>query len=178
MATYTKQPSSVDARNASDDTGFTGATGNNISLDHKSDQIRHMYLKFDISDFIYASSTINSATISLYYYSTGVGTPTGRIDCWKCTKNWVEGQACWDNYATGTAWTTPGGDYATSSPAGGYANLPAEGNWLTITITDLVKDAIDTGSSIVNVLVKYNSEVSASRDIPVFILVEKQQTQH
>ncbi len=104
-----------------------------------------------------SSQVINSATLSLYVIGQS-GTTAGRTHwAYKLTEaGWVENQACWGSYKTGSAWATPGGDYATASPAGGSLTVLTPGNWMHFPVTGIVQNASTSGT--VNILVKDSDE--------------------
>jgi len=89
--------------------------------------------------------------------------------------NWLEGtgnnaagDSSWNQYKTGSAWTTAGGDYVTSNPAGVSTNMPAGYGWVDWDIKAIVKDAIANVGSIVNVLARFTNEANASQSSPYF----------
>jgi hypothetical protein len=133
-------------------------SNNALNIRDLNNYAQRPLLSFDISEF--PGGTINSAILYLYYFEY-IGTdPVGRtIKVYKQTRNdWVEAESTWNSYKTGSAWTAAGGDYVISSPAGGNTTMPASYGWVAIDITDIVNDAILNVSSIVNIIVKYDTE--------------------
>jgi len=116
----------------------------------------HSLVKFDISS-IPQGATINLAYLMLYY-SSNLGTnPAGRtVTANRVTKDWVELQATWNSYKTGSPWTTPGGDYVPDGAAS--ATVPAAYGWMTWTVTDIVKAWIQGGQPNYGFLVKFADE--------------------
>jgi len=104
-------------------------------------------MKFDIS-LIPAAARIESALLSIYYFSTVAGTPTGRTyNCYRTTTtSWTEGAVTWNNQP------------ATTSTDGVQETVPALNNWLEYSIVALAEYAIVNDSSIVNVQILDNSE--------------------
>lgn len=84
---------------------------------------------------------------------------------------WVELEATWDIYSTGNNWTSGGGDYVTSNPAGDTQELsagdPATPEWVSFDVTDIVKDALDNESGHLNLLMKFEAE-TGNGDKPYF----------
>ena len=131
---------------------------------------------FNVSDFP-ANMVIHTAKFSLNYFLYGGANPVGRqVDVFKQTRNdWLEGtgnnaagDSSWNQYKTGSAWTTAGGDYVTSNPAGVSTNMPAGYGWVDWDIKAIVKDAIANVGSIVNVLARFTNEANASQSTPYF----------
>ena len=122
------------------------------------------FLTFNASA-IPAGSTINSATLSLYYWEWNNGNPSGlTVWAYKLTRNdWVELESTWNIYKTANNWTTAGGDYVTSNPAGGSTTFPAAYAWMTWNIAAIVQDARDNVGGIVNLLLRFETE-SGDRD--------------
>jgi uncharacterized protein (TIGR02145 family) len=125
--------------------------------------IARTVLEFDISA-IPAGQTLTSATQGIYYYGKISSDPVGRtVWAYKQTHaDWVETESTWNIYKTGSDWTTVGGDWVTSSPAGGSTTVPASPGWMSWNILAICQDAY-ANSIPVEVLVKYESE-----DQPVF----------
>jgi len=126
----------------------------------------HTFINFTIPDGI-ASGDITSAKLYLYYYNRSIGTNSGKtIDCWKQTRDdWVEGNGgagsglTWLKYDGTNTWTTAGGDYVTTNPAGGsYEPASDDYGWWNWEIINLATDAIDNVSKSLNVMLKYNDE--------------------
>ncbi|GAI55677.1 unnamed protein product, partial [marine sediment metagenome] len=74
--------------------------------------------------------------------------------------DWVETQATWLIYKTGSNWTAAGGDYVTSSPSGGSAIVPTPPGWMSWDVLAIVQDAYD-GSNPAEFLVRFETEEDA-----------------
>ena len=84
--------------------------------------LRRGLIKFDVSS-IPAGVTITSATLSLMKdYDDTAASYT--VSIYQCNRNWVEEQACWNNYSTGNAWSTAGGGSGTDYDAAKDGSFP------------------------------------------------------
>lgn len=130
----------------------------NIPVSNYSQAIARSILSFDISA-LPASPIIASATLKLYYAYYQEIDPVGlTVWAYKLTRpTWVELEASWNSYSTGNAWTTPGGDYVTSNPAGDSIVIPASVGWVEWDIEAIVQDAIDNSLD-VHLLIKFANE--------------------
>ncbi|GAJ21220.1 unnamed protein product, partial [marine sediment metagenome] len=113
-------------------------------LNNGANAAQRPILEFDISE-LPGGATIISASLELYYYSYTLFDPDGlTIWAYKLTRtDWVELQATWNSYKTGSAWTAAGGDYVTSDPAGGSTTFPADYGWMTWNVLAIAQDAYD-----------------------------------
>lgn len=57
---------------------------------------------------IAALGTITLTTATLYIYLTNVFGDSG-LDAYRCLRNWIGAEADWNEFATGSSWTTAGG---------------------------------------------------------------------
>jgi hypothetical protein len=124
--------------------------------------INRIITEFDISG-LPAGSTVTDAKLELYYLSYVSGgsyvDPVGKtVWSYKLSRtDWVELQSSWNNYKTGSVWSTAGGDYVIISPVGGSATFPASAGWLEFDVTAIVNDAF--GASVAaEFLTKLESE--------------------
>ncbi len=160
LTTTTYQPSSKDndINSYYPTTNFGNWQDEFFWLDDREIVIGRLILEFDISD-IPSGATFTQGDLLLYYYGYGGSDPSGKTTwAYKLSRtDWVESESTWNIYKTGSNWTTAGGDYVTSSPSGGSANMPASYGWVTWDIQSIVEDAYDNSND-VEVLVKYASE--------------------
>lgn len=100
-------------------------------------------LRFTGLGSIPSSATINDAFLT-FYVTSGGGVATFSIA--RVLRNWVEGQATYNSFATSNAWGSPGAassgvDYAaTTSCELDYTGGFATGNFATINNTQLIAD--------------------------------------
>ncbi len=151
------QPSSADTHIDSvfDDNNYAGMASISIALTQFK-SVRGL-VKFDLSS-IPLGSTVNTASLKLYYSGSG-GAPTGRtFTVYKITKDWVENEATWNSYQTGSPWGTPGGDYSTEGASS--TTVPSSvGLWMTWNATSIVKAWIEDGQPNYGFLIKDLNEV-------------------
>lgn len=120
-------------------------------------------ISFDISS-LPANIVLSTCMLSLTAYSKIGADNTGKImQFCKLTTgdSWVQAQATWNIYATGSSWTTPGGDYVTTDPTAAEYTFPSDESSFSIDIVDLVQDAIDNSINL-HILMKYKDETYAS----------------
>jgi hypothetical protein len=105
-------------------------------------------------------AVISAATLAFYRMGdAGVESAVGRTYwAYKNTRNdWVEEEATWNNYKAATAWSTAGGDYVTTSPAGSSLTVPNTTGDMVWDILAIVQDA-QTNSININVVIKDGTE--------------------
>ena len=94
--------------------------------------------------------------------------PSGIYYMHELTRDWVESEVTWNSYASGQAWTTPGGDYSQTIAA--WAEKPATVAyvWIEWDITAVVQAWISDPDSNHGVLIKGNNEYAgfANRFVP------------
>jgi len=114
-------------------------------------------LEFSISA-LPVGATITGATLELYYMYKD-GDPSGQtIWAYKLTRqDWDETTSTWNRYKALTNWTTAGGDYVTTAPAGGSTTFPAGFAWMSWDVTAIVQDAY-TNSLKAEFLIRYETE--------------------
>ena len=84
-------------------------------------------LSFNLSDPVLAGATIEEVTLTLTVIRADGDSEsdTVTLDLHELTQSYAYTEVTWDNYATGQAWTNPGGDYSSTVLASTSAN-PAE----------------------------------------------------
>lgn len=132
-----------------DPTGNNGTNTNlGINANSGSTSRYRPILNFSLTS-IPASSTINSATLYLYYHTYGGSDPSGRtFSGYKVTRDdWSESQSTWLSYKTANSWSTAGGDFDTTKSSNGSTTYPAAYGWVTMNMTNLVQTAVNATSS-------------------------------
>lgn len=111
-------------------------------------------LSFDFSAVIPAGATITLATLSLYC-TQGYVTRTITVYRLLCT-DWVETEATWTIYKTGSNWGTAGalGSGVDFTPTDAATAVSAVGGqWLNETVTAQVQTALDSVAGVAHFLV-------------------------
>jgi len=166
MATLTVQPSGKDTYiwDGAADTNYGDLTL--LTIEGSTANIIRSLLQFDISS-LPAGAVLTAATLYLYYYAAQQGTPTGRTyNCYRVLRrDWVELEATWNIYKTGSNWTTAGcgnttDDYTTAD--GASATVPAVTNWMSWNVLAQVQTAF-AGSFEAAFRISDNVEDSATR---------------
>lgn len=154
----TVQPSSKDTQMAAGAPTTNYGSNAAMTLYNYSAGAYRDILEFDISALPEVDS-IDVATMSLYYYAYAYTNPVGlTVWAYKMTRtDWVELEATWNIYKTGSNWTTAGGDYVTSSPAGGSTTIPAGYGWMAWNVLAIVQDAY-TNTNPVEILTRWANE--------------------
>lgn len=93
-----------------------------------------------------ASASVVSATLKLSVSAYGYTSSNISLQVRRLTQvDWVEAQATWDNYATASAWTTPGGDTSVINALLPSVAVPLNENTVLITgLNAIVQEAIDS----------------------------------
>ncbi len=155
MPTLTIQPSTADnqLRSAAPTTNYGTATP--ISVGMSAGEYNNGIFSFDFSA-LPNGTTILTAPLSCYH--CGVGGETGRTYwLYRATRtNWTELGSCWDNYKSGSAWTTAGGDFTTTN--GASAVTPAINNWMQWSVLAQCQYAQVNTSKIAHFILKAGTE--------------------
>ena len=157
--TFTSQAASKDTHLylSQPDTNYGADTS--FLITDSQNYTRRTILEFDISS-IPANSTLTAATLSLKYGGYGSSDPVGKaIWVYKLSRtDWVEAEATWNSYKTGSAWTSAGGDYVTSDPSGTHSHVPAtNGDVLDFDVLTIAASAY-AASANVEMLAKFETE--------------------
>lgn len=126
------------------------------------DKTGRSILEFDISG-LPGEAILSAASLQLRYCNYQHTNPSGKtVWAYKLTRtDWVELEATWNIYKTGSNWTATGGDYVTSDPSGGSITFPADCAWMIWNVLAIVQDAYD-GSIAAEFLIKFETEDLAS----------------
>jgi hypothetical protein len=147
-------PSTADTWVQSDDPNSNHAAEVFMQVSTDPARAHRGLVKFDLSS-IPPGSTINAAYLSLYVPGYD-GAPASRTYVAnRITRDWIEAQATWNVYETGSNWAAPGGDYTSD----GAASTPgASSGRVTWTVTDIVKAWIQGGQPNYGFLIKDAAE--------------------
>lgn len=125
-------------------------------------------LNFDLSA-IPAGATIDTAKLTVEVYTAINTGPTGTVS--RCTRpdTWVESEAQWNDFASGSAWTAGGGDFDdTGPPAGVDFTLPGSTGSFDITgLATMVQAAYDAGDEY-SVIIRTDDENPADSEFIAF----------
>jgi len=166
MAILTIQPSNIDTYL------YEGGKGTNFGLltyvevriynDGEEVKTSRPILKFDFSA-LPANATITAATLNLYFYAHTIYDAAGRTYwAYELTQTeWVEAEATWNSYKTGSTWAAAGGDYTTTN--GASVTVPAHPNWTTWDVLALVQHFQSTHANVAHFLIKDNSETGGAQ---------------
>ena len=143
------------APDSNSETGF-------LQLGDGSGGAARSVLRFPMGGLFDNGKNITAATLRLHglvYF--GSGTIEGKqLDIHKLTQQgWVEAEVTWNDYKSGTAWTTGGGDI-TSTPTPPTTTVPASPGDMEWDALDLTLDADDQGDQL-DILVKFNDETKS-----------------
>jgi hypothetical protein len=125
-------------------------------------------LKFDFSA-LPTDAVITAATLYLYYYASNPPDPVGRtLDACELTQTgWVEAEATWNSYKTGSTWAAAGGDFTATDKAS--AVVPASvGAYMSWNVLALCQHFQSTHSEVAHFLIKDSAESGINNYIPVF----------
>jgi hypothetical protein len=158
--TYTFQPSDADTFLNKNSPNTIYGTQTYLNVYAPATAIERSILKFDMTGQIPAGVIINSATLSLYYYTIAIADPVGRTYwVYRLTQTgWTQAGASWNYYVGTTAWATAGGDYTTTD--GASVTMPAGFGWVAWTVTAQVQTAVDSVGRVAHFLVKDGAESS------------------
>ena len=86
----------------------------------------HFAIRFVLPDAV-SNRRIVSAKVGFYVWAQSNYQPNQYMTLHRVTRAWEESSATWNGASTGTAWTTPGGDYA--ERVGSILQLSGAANW-------------------------------------------------
>ena len=93
---------------------------------------------YDLNYYLPADAVIVSGDWHFYVYQLDLDAEGIEFIVARCTRpDWVENEATWNDYKSGSAWTAPGGD--SGAPSLAFTN-PVLG-WMSRTVTSIVADA-------------------------------------
>lgn len=123
--------------------------------------ISRIIIQFDVSGL--SLEDVPYAQLALRFGIHSGVNPVGKVTyAYKLTRtDWVELEATWNSYKTGSAWTSPGGDYVTSNPSGvplTFKDIDEIGwHFMFWNVTAIVRDAI-INEIPASILIKFNIE--------------------
>lgn len=158
MATLTINPATADTRiiqNVPD----TNADDDELDIKTLAGNLQRSLLRFDFSA-LPAGATITGATLKIYYFAYANDDPVGKtFDACELTQTgWIENEATWNSYKTGSAWTSAGGDFTATDKAS--ATVPASAGWMSWNVLALIQHFQSDHSEIANLIVKDSAESS------------------
>jgi RHS repeat-associated protein len=118
-------------------------------------------LNFPALSGVPAGSTILDAHLKLWQETTTTNTSGAVYQLHALTRPFTGNQATWNSAATGTAWTTAGGDF-TAAPDGTVSGLTNDPNRQNLDATSIVQGWINTPSTADGLLVKQAAETSTA----------------
>ncbi len=140
-------------------------TSTKLSVTGYSDQGASMYrpiMRFDVSS-ISTSTTITSAKLYVYAYdASAIRGSTGYYGVYPLTRGFTENQVTWTIAATGTNWTTLGGDFGTVDAQA--AKQAVAGVWYVFDVTSRVQGWITTPSGNYGFVLKCTDESVHNQD--------------
>ena len=150
----TIQPSSKDAKLYELQPTINSGTTANIYVSSNTSARYRSLMSFDFSAVVPAGATITLATLSLNCLTSAA---SRTITVYRLLHtDWVENQATWNIYKTGSNWGTAGAlglleDFTTTDAA--TATSVAVGQWLNETVTAQVQTALDYISGVAHFLI-------------------------
>ncbi|OAH13198.1 tRNA3(Ser)-specific nuclease WapA precursor [Streptomyces jeddahensis] len=134
-------------------------------------------LKFPGVSAIPANSRVTEAQLDLWGFTTTTGTPGAIYEARGLTRDFDETTASWNNSATGTAWTTAGGDMdaAVADTVGTVTNDPARQSWY---LTSLAQSWVSDPAKNKGVAIRLKDESAAGpQERTIFLSSEAEEPQ-
>jgi hypothetical protein len=156
----TIQPSGIDTTLFENVPTLNWGTNDTLYATSTTNERKRSLLKFDFSAVVPAGATITLATLSLYCTTSRA---SHTITVYRLLRtDWVEAQATWNIYKTGSSWGTVGAlntttDITTTDAA--TAASVAVDQWLNETVTAQVQTALNSVGGVAHFLV---ADVGAS----------------
>jgi len=157
MSILTIQPSDIDALIQQSGPNTNSGANAYLLIYPNVDDIIRSILKFDFSA-LPAGAIISAATLSLYFIGNFVNSPDGRTYwAYELTQTgWVELEATWNSYKTGSVWAAAGGDYITDN--GASVVMPTQGHWVDWNVLALVQHFQSAHAKIAHFLIRDGTE--------------------
>lgn len=160
------QPSDKDTFIMKDASSANFGDATEFVIRNPSANVRRSLIGFDISGLA-ASANITDAFMELYYQNSYSVDPVGEhVWAYNLTRpDWVEMEATWDIYKTGSSWSTAGGDYETSEAT--WTAMPASYGWVSWDVSNITRYAFNSTIT-VDILLRFDNEASGDDQIPAF----------
>ena len=156
-----------------------------VALYNYAGYVQRTIIKMSLSS-LPAGSSISSSTLSLYYYVYTGTNPNGKpITVYKVRRaDWVEAEATWNIYKTGSNWGTAGcantsTDIDTSKTTS--ANYPASYGWIAFDVKGITEDAqsnsldfnVRLSQELTNVVTRfYSKEYAGDTSLRLKLVIE------
>lgn len=131
--------------------GYDGGVGANFRA----------LIKFDVRSAVPVDSIVLSSELGLYMQTSSNGAVTQNIGVYAANKPWTTA-ATWNNYATSSAWTTPGGDVTGGSYWVNGIGSSALSSYSYFFIGELVQQWLDGRVGQNGILVRSQTEGSGA----------------
>jgi hypothetical protein len=82
--------------------------------------------------------TLSESRLFLYFFDEDFTSVSPTLEAHHVTASWSESSATWNSRSAGTAWTSPGGDFAAEADATAIVQAAAFG-WISWDVTALVR---------------------------------------
>ncbi|HUW82308.1 MAG TPA: Calx-beta domain-containing protein, partial [Phycisphaerae bacterium] len=118
-------------------------------------EVQRTFAQFNVAS-IAPGTSISSAKLRLFTWSENGGSAVYAAH--QLTRDFVEGEVTWNSYASGQAWTNPGGDY--SAPVVGQCTKDptAIDVWMEWDVTAVVQSWVDNPASNYGLALKVQDE--------------------
>jgi len=137
------------------------SVGINVGYESLIDDHKRGALKFDLSG-IPADATITAACLALRGNVTLTTTVQVTINIYSLLRNWVEGEVTWNDWQTGSTWTTAGADSVGNDRTDnimGVFYVTEQSDWYTTTLDiDTVQGWVDGSISNYGMLLKNTND--------------------